>query len=181
MSILPLSITAPDSPEGVETTAQSSSVTVSWLAVNDTDRYIVTFSQVQGADQQGLCPTDFHAANLTVIGGSSTTVSIAVGGDVESTVTDMLRAYTTYEVTVKAVSDVQGTSQPSEARRVLTSQTGEDCSVTVCVASFPGLPRLRVRLSGVIVALWTQRLPHVMFQTRPSPLLTVRMRNDHAA
>ena len=93
--------------------------------MDDADRYIVTFSQVQGTD--GLqCHSDSHAASLTVDGGSSTTVSIAVAGDVESTVTDMLRAYTTYEVTVQADSDVRGISQPSTAVEALTPQTSED-------------------------------------------------------
>ena len=76
----------------------------------------------QGTHQQGLCPTDSHTATLTA---PSTTASIAVGGDVGSTVTDELRAYTTYEVTVVAVSDVRGTSQPSETMRILTPQTSE--------------------------------------------------------
>ena len=60
-----------------------------------TDSYTVTFTLVQGTDRQGLCPTESHTASLTV-SAPSTTVSIAVVGDVESTVTDMLRAYTTY-------------------------------------------------------------------------------------
>ena len=99
---------------------------MSWDAVEDADRYTVTFSQVRGYYQQGLCnPTNSHTATLTV-SAPSTTVSIAVGGDVGSTVTDMLRAYTTYEVTVNAVSDVRGTSRPRETRRVLTPQTSED-------------------------------------------------------
>ena len=116
--------TAPDTPEGVGVTEGSASVRVSWQTVVDADRYIVTFSQVQGTDQQGLCPTDSHVASL-IADSLSTTVSVAVGGDVESTVTDMLRAYTTYDVTVKAVSDRRGTSQPSETRRILTPQTSE--------------------------------------------------------
>ncbi|CAI8008398.1 Fibronectin (Fragments) [Geodia barretti] len=112
----------PGIPKDVKTNFDSSaSVAVSWQAVDDADSYTVTFSQMQGADQQGLCPTDSHTATLTV-SAPSTTVSIAVGGDVASTVTDMLRAYTTYEVTVEAVSDVRGTSQLSETRRVLTPQ-----------------------------------------------------------
>ena len=41
----------------------------------------------------------------------STTISIAVGGDVGST--------------VEAVSDIRGTSRPSETKRVLTPQTSE--------------------------------------------------------
>ena len=94
--------------------------------MNDADRYTITLSLAQGYYQQGLCQsTDSHTASLTVDGGSSTTVSIAVGRNVESTVTDMLRAYTTYEVTVKAVSDVRGISQPSVTRRVLTPQMSE--------------------------------------------------------
>ena len=94
---------------------------MSWHAAEDAQIYTITFSQVQ----QGQCNrTDFHTATLTV-NAPSTTASIAVGGDVGSTVTDMLRAYTTYEVTVEAVSDVRGTSRPSETRRVLTPQTSE--------------------------------------------------------
>ena len=92
--------------------------------MDDADRYIVTFSQVQGTD--GLqCHSNSHTANLTVGSGSSTNVSIAVAGDVESTVTDMLRAYTRYTFTVTAVSDRRGTSQPSTAVETLTPQTSE--------------------------------------------------------
>ena len=106
-------------PKVVLTTVESSPVTVSWGAVEDADRYTVTFSMAQGPNQQGLCSTDSHTATLTV-DAPSTTASIAVGGDVGSTVTDELRAYTTYEVTVEAVSNVRGTSRPSETRSVLT-------------------------------------------------------------
>ena len=92
--------------------------------MDNSDRYIVTFSQVQGTD--GLqCHSDSHTASLTVDGSSSTTVSIAVAGDVESTVTDMLRAYTTYEITVTADSDRRGTSQPTTAVEVTSPQTRE--------------------------------------------------------
>ena len=91
--------------------------------MDDADRYIVTFSKVEGTGQQGVCPTDSHTASLTVDGGSSTSDSIDVGRDVEST--DFLRAYTTYEVTVTAVSDRKGISQPSTAQKVTTSQTSE--------------------------------------------------------
>ena len=38
---------------------------------------------------------------------------------------DMLRAYTTYEVTVMAVSDVRGTSSPSDPETVTTPQTSK--------------------------------------------------------
>ena len=125
ISFLPLStIAPPDTPEGVEATPEAASVRVSWQTVDDADRYIVTFSQVQGTD--GLqCHSDSHTASLTVDSGSSTTVSIAVAGDVESTVTDMLRAYTRYMFNVTADSNRRGTSQPSTAVETLTPQTSE--------------------------------------------------------
>ena len=52
------------------------------------------------------------------------TASIAVGEDVESS-DDMLRAYTTYEVTVVTLSDVRGTSSPSDTETVTTPQTSK--------------------------------------------------------
>ncbi|CAI8032279.1 hypothetical protein GBAR_LOCUS18259 [Geodia barretti] len=82
-----ITLASPDTPEGVLTAAESSAVTVSWGGVDDVDRYTVTFSMAQGTNQQGLCSTDSHTATLTV-DVPSTTVSIAVGGDVGSTVTD---------------------------------------------------------------------------------------------
>ena len=92
--------------------------------MDDADRYIVTFSQVQGTD--GLqCHSDSHTARLRVDGGSSTTVNIAVAGDVELTVTDMLRAYTRYRFNMTADSDRRGTSQPSTAMEVTSPQTRE--------------------------------------------------------
>ena len=91
--------------------------------MDDADRYIVTFSQVLGTD--GLqCHSDSHTAKRTV-DGSSTTVSFNVAGDVESTVTDMLRTYTRYTFTVTAVSDRRGTSQASTAVEVTSPQTSE--------------------------------------------------------
>ncbi|CAI8054851.1 Protein sidekick-1, partial [Geodia barretti] len=128
-------------------TAESASVRVSWHAVEDVERYAVTFSQVQGYYQQGQCNrTDSHTATLTV-SAPSTTASIAVGGDVGSTVTDMLRAYTTYEVTVKAVSDVRGTSRPSETKRVLTPQTS--------AGEAPGDVRAEAESSTEISVQWS--------------------------
>ena len=88
--------------------------------MEDADRHTVTFSQVQGTNQQGLCPSGSHTASTTVDG--VTTASIPVGEDVEST-DDMLRAYTTYAVTVVAVSDARGTSSPSDTETVTTPQT----------------------------------------------------------
>ena len=90
--------------------------------MEDADRYTVTFTQVQGTNQQELCPSGSHTASTTVEG--VTTASIPVGEDVEST-GDMLRAYTTYEVTVVAVSDARGTSSPSDPETVTTPQTSK--------------------------------------------------------
>ena len=61
-----LSDTAPDTPKGVVTAAESFPVTLSWGAVDYAHRYTVTFSMAQGTNQEGLCPTDYHTANLTV-------------------------------------------------------------------------------------------------------------------
>ena len=94
---------------------------MSWEAVDNAEGHTVTFSQAQGTNQQGLCPSDYHTASLTV-NAPSTTVGIR---DVESTVTDMLRAYTTYEVAVKAFSYVGGSGAPSESKTVLTPQTSK--------------------------------------------------------
>ena len=116
--------TAPDTPKGVVATAKTASVRVSWGAVADADRYTITLSLAQRRDQQGLCSRTSHTATLTV-SAPYTTASVAVGGDVGPNVTDILRAYATYEVTVRAVSDVRGTSRASESRRVLTPQTSE--------------------------------------------------------
>ena len=46
---------------------------------------------------------------------------------------DMLRAYTTYEVTVEAVSDARGTSSPSNTETVTTPQMSKsDLGISVC-------------------------------------------------
>ena len=112
-----LSTLGPSTPEGVVAAAESASIRVSWQAVDDADSYIVTFSQT---DQ---CPTDSHTPSLT-LNAPYTTVNVAVGRDVELTATDMLRAYTAYEVTVEAVSNVTGGSPPSVSKSVVTPQTG---------------------------------------------------------
>ena len=75
----------------------STSVTVSWEAVDDADRYTVTFTRATEANQEGPCPKSAHTASVSV---NTINVTVAVGQDVESTVTDMLRAYSTYSITV---------------------------------------------------------------------------------
>ena len=99
------------------------SVRVLWEAVEDADYYTVSFSQAVGDDQEGLCRDDPHSANVTV--DDVLTTSTAVVEDVGSDETSMLRAYTTYSVTVVAFSDVWGRTVGSEAVTFTTPQTSQ--------------------------------------------------------
>ena len=102
---------------------EADSVRVFWQAVLDADYYTVSFSQAVGDDQEGLCRDDPHSANVTV--DDVPTASIAMGEDVGSDETTMLRAYTTYSVTVVAFSDVWGRTVGSEAVTYTTLQTSQ--------------------------------------------------------
>ena len=114
----------PGSPEGVMAEeVETNSARVLWEAVEDADYYTVSFSQAVGDDQEGLCRDDPHSANVTV--DDDLTASIAVGEDVGSDETSMLRAYTTYSVTVVAFSDVWGRTVGSEAVIFTTPQTSQ--------------------------------------------------------
>ena len=99
----------------------TTSVSVSWDAVNDADRYTVTFTRATGTAQQGTCTGSTHTASVTV-NAPSTTASINIGENVES-VDDMLRAYSTYFIIVVASND-GGNSDDSEQISILTSQIG---------------------------------------------------------
>ena len=100
-------------PEGVSVSeVQPHSVRVSWQAVEGADTYTVTFTQTVGDQQQGLCRRS-HSAVPT----EGPSLSVVVGED------DMLRAFTTYSITVVAVSEVQGRSEDSEPMTVTTAQT----------------------------------------------------------
>ena len=96
-------------PKGVvaEIVMNPLSVRVSWQAVEDADRYTVTFTKAKERFQEGPCKDDSHTAALSV---DVPNTNISVGQDVEGSVTTMLRAYTTYFITVVAESDVLGTS-----------------------------------------------------------------------
>ena len=104
------------------TTVAGESVRLSWELVEDADSYSLTLTQAQGAEQEGLC-SDSHTISQSV---GSTSASISIGIDVGSTETGVLRAYTTYVVTVRAVSGARGTSGESQSKTVLTPQTSED-------------------------------------------------------
>ena len=105
--------------EGTETT----SVRVSWEAVEGADYYTVLFSAVVGDDQEGLCRDEPHSASDTV--NDLVNVSIDVKEDVGSNETSYLRAYTTYSVTVVAFSDVWGRTVGSEPITFTTAQRGK--------------------------------------------------------
>ena len=106
--------------DGVDDT----SVRVSWGTVDDADRYNVTFSKTKGDDQEGLCLPATHLASVSV-DAPSTSASISVGQMLAGDDATMLRAYTTYSITVVAVNDVTGSSEDSEPVTVTTAQTSE--------------------------------------------------------
>ena len=112
--------------DGVDDT----SVTVSWEAVNDADRYTVTFTKTTTTEtQQGVCINARHVVSVPVDAPSTSTsgisASIDVGQMLAADETTMLRAYTTYSITVVAVNDVTGSSGDSEAITVTTAQIGK--------------------------------------------------------
>ena len=115
----------PAAPAGLmEDGVDDTSVTVSWGAVNDADRYTVTFTKTRTAStQQGLCIPDGHVVSVSV-DAPSTSASTGVGQMLAGDDTTMLRAYTTYSITVVAVNDVTGSSEDSDIT-VTTAQTSK--------------------------------------------------------
>ena len=105
----------------VNTVWNPPSVRVSWQGVEDADRYNITFTKVKGNNQIGLCKHASHTVTLSV---NTTNTSIVarteVGTDGES---KMLRAYTTYSITVEAESDVLNISYSSVPITFTTPQT----------------------------------------------------------
>ena len=83
---------------------QSTSVNISWQTVEGANSYHVTLTQTMGDNQQGLC-SDSHTVSR-----DTSTLSVVVG----QTDDTMLRAYTTYTVTVVSMSDVWGRSGDSK-------------------------------------------------------------------
>ena len=115
------------------------SVRVSWQGVEDADIYNITFTKVKGNNQRGLCKSASHTVTLSV---NTTNTSIVarteVGTDGES---KMLRAYTTYTITVEAESDVLNISYSSDPVTFTTPQTSTRCkhnteNTTVLTYSF---------------------------------------------
>ena len=100
---------------------EPASVTVSWQIVEDADRYIISFSQARDDDQQGLCSTS-HTPSVPV---TTSPASIDVGQTVDSTTENMLKAYTTYFITVVAVSGTGFNSGDSDTVQHTTTQIGK--------------------------------------------------------
>ena len=117
--------TGPPAPSGVMVDGvDDTSVRVSWQTVDDADRYTVTFTKTTGNSQQGLCSFDNHSAHVSVV-APSTSASIGVGQMLAQHDTTMLRAYTTYTITVVVESDAGSSSENSEPVRVTTAQTSK--------------------------------------------------------
>ena len=115
----------PAAPSGVMVDGvNDTSVAVSWGAVDDADRYTVTFTKTIGDDQEGLCLPATHLARVSV-DAPNTSASIGVGQMLAGDDPTMLRAYTTYSITVVAESDVTGSSEDSEPVTVTTEQTSK--------------------------------------------------------
>ena len=136
-------------PEGVNVSdVQPHSVRVSWQAVEGADTYTVTFIQTMGDEQQGLCTASHSGSVETVIG---LTVVIMGEGD------DMLRAFTTYSITVAAVSDVLGSSVDSGPVTVTTAQTSmrsiliqTRCCHSLCIISPTGSTAVLVNFRATV-------------------------------
>ena len=111
------------------------SVTVSWDVEEGADTYTVTFTLLMGEGQEGLCAMSTHMASLVVNAisgaGDRVTASVPVGAAVDSSTTNMLRAFTTYTVVVVAASDAFGDSTPSDTVLYTTQQIGEQDSYSV--------------------------------------------------
>ena len=101
-------------PEGVNVSdVQPHSVRVSWQTVEGADTYTVLLTQTMGTEQLGLCSAS-HSGSVSTEGLS---LSVVVGEG------DMLRAYTTYSITVAAVSAVLGSGEDSQPMTVTTVST----------------------------------------------------------
>ena len=106
----------PAAPEGVSVSdVQPHSVRMSWEAVEGADMYTIRFRQTAGNEQQGQCASS-HSGSVESVNG--VTVLIIGEGD------EMLRAFTTYSITVAAVSDVLGSGEDSQPVTVTTALTG---------------------------------------------------------
>ena len=111
---------APSPPTGVGVTnIHPHSVGLSWSAQSGVASYTVQYTQTQGASQLGECKNSTHSGSVSTT-SASPSITVQGSGD------DMVRAFTTYSITVTAVSATSflGSSAPSTAVVVTTTQTG---------------------------------------------------------
>ena len=113
-------VAPPHAPTGVRVTnIQPHSVVVSWDAQSNVNSYTVQYTNTHGASQLEACMSSIHSNSVTTT-GASTSITVQGSGDAA------LRAFTTYSITVTAVSATSflGSSAPSVAVLVTTTQTG---------------------------------------------------------
>ena len=115
----------PAAPSGVMVVGvDDTSVRVSWQPVDDAVRYTVTFTKTRGNEQEGVCRDAHHMVQVS-INAPHTSASIGVGQMLNEDDTTMLRAYTTYAITMVAVNDAGGRSEASEPITATTAQIGK--------------------------------------------------------
>ena len=100
------------------------SVRVSWRTVDGADRYTVMFKKTMEDNQPGLCRMAIHTFSIPVL-APNTSISIDVGQMLDEGDTTMLRAYTTYSITVVAEDNVTGSSEQSTPITMTTNQTSK--------------------------------------------------------
>ena len=135
-------------PDGVSVSeVQSHSVRVSWQAVEGADTYTVTFTQTMGDKQLGLC-SGSHSVSVSTEGPS---LSVVVGED------DMLLAFTTYSITVVAVSGVSSSSEESQPMTITTAQAGTEYYYCITLYIYRGVVTVCIISAGSTAFLLTFR------------------------
>ena len=90
---------------------------MSWDAQSGVASYTVQYTQTQEASQLGECKNSIHSDSVSTT-DASTSITVQGSGD------DMVRVFTTYSITVTAITVNRGSSPPSTAVLVTTAQTG---------------------------------------------------------
>ena len=137
---------------------QAHTVQVSWEKVQDADNYNVILTQILGDNQLGLC----SESHTVLVDTSSLTIVVGLIAN------NMLRAYTTYSITVVAMSYVWGRSGDSKPIIVTTNQKSEDCYSTVLSLISTLLPSL------------PSSLPPSLLPSLPPSLLPLFLRPPHS-
>ena len=96
---------------------QPHSLNLSCDAQSGVYSYTVQYTKIQGASQLGECKNNTHSGSVSTT-DASTSITVQGSGD------DMVRVFTTYSITVTAVTVNRNSSAPSAAVLVTTAQTG---------------------------------------------------------